>query len=356
MLKGIDISTWQKPSSINYDALAKEVDFVILRVGYTGYGTNPPYSNNFNKDDTFETHYAEFIKRGVPVGVYWYGGATSTAEVDKEIAVMMAAIKGKKLEYPVYYDVEENRNQGTLSKAALTAIVKDWCAKVEAQGYYVGIYASLSWTNSKFDYGSISNFDLWLAHWGVDKPGRSCDMWQYTSDGSLNGHSGRLDMNIAYRDFKKIITEGGLNHLGETPTPPTPPVEPEKPSGTYKVGDVVTVNGQLFRDSAGNRPGATIKNHKGTITYTAIGNAKPYHIDGLGWVAESSINGAAPTPSPLKVGDRVKYSGRLYRDSNGNGAGTTVSGTYTVTTLNGNPYGAHLDGLGWVKLGDLVKV
>ena len=51
--KGIDISTWQKPSQINYDMLAKEVDFVILRAGYTGHGTGV----SLHKDDAFEKHY-----------------------------------------------------------------------------------------------------------------------------------------------------------------------------------------------------------------------------------------------------------------------------------------------------------
>ena len=36
MIKGIDISAHQVPSKIDYDKLSKEIDFAILRVGYTG--------------------------------------------------------------------------------------------------------------------------------------------------------------------------------------------------------------------------------------------------------------------------------------------------------------------------------
>src|SRR5690625_5546033 len=63
LFRSIDISTWQKPSQINYDHLAKEVDFVILRAGYTGHGTGV----SLHKDDAFEQHYKAFHERGIPV-------------------------------------------------------------------------------------------------------------------------------------------------------------------------------------------------------------------------------------------------------------------------------------------------
>ena len=85
MIKGIDISAHQVPSKIDYDKLSKEIDFAILRVGYTGYGINPPHSNNFNKDVHFETHYKELAKRGVDIGVYYYGGAINEYEVTREL-------------------------------------------------------------------------------------------------------------------------------------------------------------------------------------------------------------------------------------------------------------------------------
>lgn len=65
-----------------------------------------------------------------------------------------------------------------------------------------------------------------------------------------------------------------------------------------------------------------------------------------------------PGPKPtgnIKVGDTVQYSGRVHADSNGNGAGANVSGTYKVTIRNTNPYGVHLDQLGWVKP-EFVKI
>lgn len=312
MLRGIDISTYQDPRKMNYDTMAKQLDFVILRIGFTGYGTNPPHTNNFNKDNQFETHYAEFTKRGVPIGVYWYGGAVNTAEVDKEIAVMMEALKGKKIEYPVYYDVEENRNHGTLSKGQLTEVAKDWCRKVEGKGYYTGIYTSLNWTNVKLDMTQLP-FTLWLAQWHVSKPAKACDMWQYTSDGKLNGYSGRLDMNTGYVDFKKVITEAGLNHLGDAPTPA---------GGKFAIGQEVIINGTLFGTSAGGNAGSSVSNRRTKITRYVAGASKPYNTTGdLGWVAESQVSavGSKPKPTGLQVGDTVKITGAGNAQASGRG-------------------------------------
>jgi GH25 family lysozyme M1 (1,4-beta-N-acetylmuramidase) len=224
-LFGIDISKWQDPKTIDYDKLAKELDFSILRVGFTGHnnGANP---RNFNLDTTFDTHYSELKKRGVPLGVYWYGGAKTFGEVDSEINLMMKALKGKTFEYPVYYDVEENLTHGKLDKKDLTDITVNWCDKVKAKGYNVGVYANLSWFNTKLEVARLTKYDIWLAHW-VKEPGMKCDMWQYSSDGNVNGYNGRLDVNYAYKEYGKVKPVA--------PTPkPTPTVNAyQKPKGTY---------------------------------------------------------------------------------------------------------------------------
>lgn len=66
----------------------------------------------------------------------------------------------------------------------------------------------------------------------------------------------------------------------------------------------------------------------------------------------------APTPAGLKfkLGDKVKFTGVLYRDSYGNGAGqsrTNLEATITLINPNGtHPYNIN-NGLGWVRESDL---
>ena len=133
--KGIDISTWQKPSQINYDHLAKEVDFVILRAGYTGHGTGV----SLHKDDAFEQHYKAFHERGIPVGVYWYSCANTKAKGIAEAKKCLEIIKGKTISYPVFIDTEDNYHQRPSGKKAITDALVGFCETVESAGYYTGI-------------------------------------------------------------------------------------------------------------------------------------------------------------------------------------------------------------------------
>lgn len=89
--------------------------------------------------------------------------------------------------------------------------------------------------------------------------------------------------------------------------------EPPKPTPTYKfkIGDKVVLNGQLYGDSYGRKPGNVVKNKHTTITRINSGAPYPYNTTGdLGWMSENSIKLDAQSPEPpkpktFKVGDKV---------------------------------------------------
>ena len=70
-MKGIDISSWQK--GINFDELKNNVDFIILRAGFTGWGNGV----NKNIDECFNDFYHQCKLRSIPVGAYWYSCANT---------------------------------------------------------------------------------------------------------------------------------------------------------------------------------------------------------------------------------------------------------------------------------------
>ena len=83
----------------------------------------------------------------------------------------------------------------------------------------------------------------------------------------------------------------------------------------------------------------------------------------LGFIYNPSVpDEPTPTPTPTptglkyKVGDKVKFTGILYRDSYGNGAGqsrTNLDATiYLVNPKGSHPYNIN-NGLGWVRECDL---
>ena len=149
---GIDISSWQAPAAINYNKLAKQIDFAILRVGYTGHGTGV----SLHKDDAFEHHYAELHGRGIPLGVYWYSCANTPDKAIKEAKKCLEFIQGKELLYPVFIDVEDTHHQQPVSAKQLTDSVIAFCDTIEKAGYYVGIYSSSWWFNNEMEFARLA--------------------------------------------------------------------------------------------------------------------------------------------------------------------------------------------------------
>ncbi|MCI6575024.1 MAG: hypothetical protein MSC53_07685 [Arcanobacterium sp.] len=189
----IDVSAWQSPSLINYDALAKSVSGVIIRIGYTG-----TYSgSSLNKDSAFDRHYAEFTKRGVPVGAYWYSAANEGDEGANEARAALKFLGGRSLSFPIYIDVEDPTHQSWASMSALTDQSLKFASVVKAGGYRPGVYASSSWYYNKLNYSTLagSGLSIWVAQWSSHRPGFSYGLWQYTDAARLSGYAGSLDAN-----------------------------------------------------------------------------------------------------------------------------------------------------------------
>ncbi|MDY5589297.1 MAG: GH25 family lysozyme [Arcanobacterium sp.] len=190
----IDLSSWQSPSLINYDALARSVSGVILRIGFTG-----SYSgSSLNKDSAFDRHYAEFTRRGVPVGAYWYSAANEGNEGANEARAALQFLGGRRLSFPLYIDVEDPTHQSWASMATLTDQTLKFASVARSGGYRPGVYASSSWYYSKLNYGVLtrSGLAIWVAQWSSYRPGFSYGLWQYTDSARLNGYPGRLDANV----------------------------------------------------------------------------------------------------------------------------------------------------------------
>ena len=231
MLKVIDVSVYQP--DIDYAAVkAAGIDGAMIRCGFTGWGS----SHSLNKDTKFEAHYAGFIGAGVPVGAYYYSTADTVEFAKKEAEFVQSLLKGKKLAFPVYYDIENNERQAALSMSLLTQIAEAFCESMEEAGYFVGVYANTNWFTNKLNHAALSEkYTIWLADYRGDKADKTLkrDIWQYTSKGKVDGISGNVDVSECYRDFPSIIKAAGLNGCGkEAPAP-----KPEAASYTVKAGD-----------------------------------------------------------------------------------------------------------------------
>ena len=207
-MKGLDISSYQ--NGINFNQIKDVgVQFLILRAGFTGWGTGV----NYNKDSCFDNFYKQAKQVGIPVGAYWYSCANTK---DKGIAeakfLYENCLKGKQFEYPIYIDVEDSHHQMNNKRGVTDAII-GFCEYLENLGYYVGIYGSdISGFKDKMYINELSAYDKWVARYGSQPQYLiNYGMWQSSSTGKINGYNGNLDINVCYKDYPYIIKSKGLN-------------------------------------------------------------------------------------------------------------------------------------------------
>lgn len=214
LMKGIDVSVhngsidWQKVKNAG-------IQFAILRAGYG--------RELSQKDARFEENYRNAKATGIPVGAYWYSYAMSEDEARLEADVFLSVIKVKQFEMPVYFDLEEKK-QFDLGKEKVSAIMRAFLEKIEKAGYFTGLYGSASSLTTRTADDIKSRYTIWLAHW-TDQTNYSGNygIWQYSSEGKVNGISGNVDLDICTTDFPAIIRNKGLNVFGKeqifTPEP-----------------------------------------------------------------------------------------------------------------------------------------
>lgn len=199
--KGIDVSKHQ--GTIDWKKVKNDgVEFAIIRIGYGG---SAPV-----KDAKFEENYKNARANGLDVGVYIYSYADTLTDAKTEANAVINWLGGRDLELPVYFDIEDKK-QSILGNTLRTNITKTFCEMIEGAGYWAGIYANKSWLTSKLNMSELNAYTVWVAQWANTNTYKGpYAMWQYTSDGSVNGISGRVDMNYQVKELGgKLGTSGG---------------------------------------------------------------------------------------------------------------------------------------------------
>ena len=199
---GIDVSTYQ--GNIDWSKVKDNVGFAILRCGLGD-------DIRSQDDNCFERNYTECMRLGIPFAVYFFTYAQTKDKVDNEIAHIKRLLSGKTIKAPVYIDVENTRglNWRYISNNDMTEVMKYFKSELEKLGYSMGIYSSRSafWNEKMTDafYESISK---WVAEYSdkLHDFNRPYDIWQATSNGSIPGIGGRVDINyMTDESFNKIF-------------------------------------------------------------------------------------------------------------------------------------------------------
>ena len=204
----IDISYWNSDSISSWSKIASDIDAIILRLGFAYTA-----SKKMEEDDSFADYYAAAKKYNIPVGVYYFGAATTAREASREADFVISLLKkyNCKLEMPVYYDLE-TEDQVDLTQAECTEVARTFCDKLKAAGYFVGIYCNKYFARDELYASRLSDYHFWIAEYNS-----SCTyngaygMWQYTETGRVSGIDRVCDKNYCYYDYPSYIKANGLN-------------------------------------------------------------------------------------------------------------------------------------------------
>ena len=199
-LKGIDVSKYQ--GKIDWERVkADGVDFAIIRLGYRGYTKGQIF-----RDARWEENIQGALDAGIQVGVYFFSQAINEEEAVREAQVVLDAIEGYDITFPVVYDVEEAGSSAArtngLSVAQRTANTIAFCETVADAGYRPMIYSYTRVLAAMLDLSQLTQYDKWVAQY-YDAPffPYEYQMWQYSSTGKVDGISGNVDMNLCFVDY-----------------------------------------------------------------------------------------------------------------------------------------------------------
>ena len=92
-------------------------------------------------------------------------------------------------------------------KSGTTDAVLSFCEYMEGKNYFTGIYGSdVSTFQDRVQADRLSSYTWWVAGYGKE-PTHNYSVWQYTSSGSVNGISTKVDRDISKTDFNVIVNK-----------------------------------------------------------------------------------------------------------------------------------------------------
>ena len=200
-VKGIDVSAWQ--GQIDWKTVAAYgMDFAILRITEAG--------NVIDKH--FERNYTECQKYNIPTGVYKYSYAMTIAEIQSEARKIVSVLNGRKLQYPVWLDLEYN-NQRSLGAENIHKMAEAFEKIITAAGYKFGIYCNVDWYMNVI-CSHLKKYDFWIARYPANDDGWLQERlrpdfgvgWQYSSKAKIPGINGTVDRSVFYKDYKEVST------------------------------------------------------------------------------------------------------------------------------------------------------
>ncbi|MCC8126413.1 MAG: glycoside hydrolase family 25 protein [Clostridiales bacterium] len=193
---GLDVSYYQ--GDIDWERVkADEMEFVILRLGYRGYGS----AGSLNVDSSFSDNLKGAQQAGLDVGVYFFSQAVNEEEAIEEAQFVINCLDGQDLQLPIVFDPEHvtgvESRVNTVTREQFTQNAIAFCDTVQDAGYDAMIYCNMIWQAYWLDLKELADYSIWYADYQpLPQTPYNFAFWQYTESGRVDGISGDVDLNI----------------------------------------------------------------------------------------------------------------------------------------------------------------
>lgn len=301
-----DISQWQEQGStvVDWNKAKAELELAIIRVQA---GSSSP-----------DTKYNEFVKgckqNNIPFGTYAYA---------KFVSVPDATVEAKdcytRMDKSTAFVVIDVESQSCHNPADLIPATQAFIDYLHTQGVKkVGLYSG-QYFYDQYGFKAIKADFLWLAVYGINDgtahatPSDPCDIWQFTSEGKVDGFIGHVDLDM-------LVGSKALSYFtGIAPTPAPTPVAPAEP---LQPPFIPTNNGIIAKVKvlvagdirvAPTHNSLFVRNSVVGETFDVYANVNDWlNVGGANWVLDNNglnlsmtaqynppLNPPAPTPAPV---------------------------------------------------------
>ena len=288
LVHGIDVSKWQ--GEIDWAKVKNAgIKRAVIRCGFTS-------TKEFvqNTDPYFKQNMEQAKANGIEVGVYFFSQATSPEEAVIEAEYALKLVEGYQLDLPLYFDEEDGTyfTFADFTKRQVTDFALAFCDRVTKAGYKTGAYGSASKLvakGGKYEVSEIlsKGYFVWVARYNTvcsdtkySVDGYHC--WQYSSDGTVPGISGRVDCDFFFDDPVQV-------------TPPSSGEVTEEKLDTPKLPSISVGDGKL------------------TVSWEAVPKAEKYRVyrktSASGeWKELVTTNGLSYTDKDVSSGTTYYYT------------------------------------------------
>lgn len=198
--KGIDVSRYQE--KINWEKVAGDgIEYAFIRLGIRGAS-----EGKLILDSTYQYNVEGALKNDIDVGVYFFTQALDKEEAVEEAEFVLEHLGDYDVACPIVLDVEEvamdNPRTKEMTQQDWTDVCIAFCDRIKEAGYTPMIYGNLKTFLLMLDLEQLEEYEKWFAFYQTPLyfP-YEFSVWQYTSEGRVDGIKGDVDMNVSMKDW-----------------------------------------------------------------------------------------------------------------------------------------------------------